>query len=923
MTAESAGFGNAAYASHVYFNSSVTVINNNSALNVASGVNAPVVYLGASSGSSPVTVLLGGMDSQGLAGGITMNPRLFYNTIYVQDTTGGQLTVGGQNTSGVNSWGCNFTLGTTANTGKSLTLVAAAGGEVDFTGIISTNGTDTSAGITVGDASHGGVVKITGVNTYAGGTVVNGGTLALSSALTGTTATGNLTVNDGGALAVTVSGTSQLMPSMLTLGNSSGATNNFVAVSSTSTAPILATNLVLYGATIINIQSGTFQTGQTYPLIAYENPEGGGGSVVLGTLPPLVQGYVNDSGSVISLVVTNMTPEIWSGAASGTWDTNDQNWKTNGTSTVYLDGGSVQFDDTATGTTSITNIASVSPSSVIVTNSGKTYSFTGGSIGGTAALTKTGNGLLILANTNTYVGGTVINNGTLQLGDASANNGVVAGGITDNANLTIANPLAQTFANVVSGSGNLIKTSSGALTISGANSFSGFTAIKQGTVSFSTVNNLSTNTMVLGDAATGADTTLQLTAAANVPNNLTVASGVGGRTLSYVGGSTFSGTMALSNNVIAIVTGSGDSYLSGSFTGYGNVTVSNTTANIAWLNGSSTNWTGAFIIQAGTVRPGTSGNQFNTNTVLSISSSNSAFLNFGGINANLYFAGVNDIAGATGGNFGGGSSARNLVLGGVGNYTYSGAFSSAVWGLNITMGATGQQTLTGMNTYAGATTVNSGSLWINGSGSVSSAVYVNGGALGGTGTVSNSVTVNSGGTLSPGASGSGTLTVNNNLTLNAGSTSTFAVNGSTLAKTAIAVGGSATYGGVLNIVPTGSFSNGQTFTLFSGNGSTNASNFASIIGSPGSGLAFSFTNGWLSVVTASAGSAALITNSISGNTLTLTWPSGQSWTLQAQTNNLSTGLSPTGWSAVSGVADGSYSITIDPTKPTVFYRLAK
>lgn len=64
---------------------------------------------------------------------------------------------------------------------------------------------------------------------------------------------------------------------------------------------------------------------------------------------------------------------------------------------------------------------------------------------------------------------------------------------------------------------------------------------------------------------------------------------------------------------------------------------------------------------------------------------------------------------------------------------------------------TGVLALTAANTYTGATTVNAGTLLINGSGA--SAVTVNnGGRLGGTGVVGNSVTINDGGVLAPGNS---------------------------------------------------------------------------------------------------------------------------------------------------------------------------
>src|SRR6516165_1635899 len=72
--------------------------------------------------------------------------------------------------------------------------------------------------------------------------------------------------------------------------------------------------------------------------------------------------------------------------------------------------------------------------------------------------------------------------------------------------------------------------------------------------------------------------------------------------------------------------------------------------------------------------------------------------------------------------------------------------------------------LTGNNTYTDATTINGGTLIVNGSIADSTVTVNAGGRLGGTGTLGN--TIINGGTLSPGNS-IGTLTVNGNLTMTA------------------------------------------------------------------------------------------------------------------------------------------------------------
>ena len=63
-----------------------------------------------------------------------------------------------------------------------------------------------------------------------------------------------------------------------------------------------------------------------------------------------------------------------------------------------------------------------------------------------------------------------------------------------------------------------------------------------------------------------------------------------------------------------------------------------------------------------------------------------------------------------------------------------------------------------------------------------------------------------------------------------------------------------------------------------------------------------------------------LTNSVSGQTLSLAWPANQGWRLQMQTNPITIGLS-NNWFYVTDGSISSTNITVDSTMPTVFYRL--
>ncbi|MCU0786352.1 MAG: hypothetical protein MUF81_20370, partial [Verrucomicrobia bacterium] len=76
----------------------------------------------------------------------------------------------------------------------------------------------------------------------------------------------------------------------------------------------------------------------------------------------------------------------------------------------------------------------------------------------------------------------------------------------------------------------------------------------------------------------------------------------------------------------------------------------------------------------------------------------------------------------------------------------------------------------------------------------------------------------------------------------------------------------------------------------------------------------------LSVVTAGPSGPATLTGSLSGNLISLSWPAGQGWRLEYQTDALTVGLG-TNWVEAANSSVSSTNITIDSTLGSVFYRL--
>jgi autotransporter-associated beta strand protein len=185
------------------------------------------------------------------------------------------------------------------STGSTSTLqLGENNGTSTFTGAI-INGSGSVAFTKIGT----GTVTLAGASMYTGDTTVSAGEVVASTASTGA---GNYTTANAATLGVSVAGAnSSLAAGTVTLGASAASTLEFRSLNSTTAAALNASTLIVNGAVSINIASGAFAAGQTYPLLAYGSI-GGSGSFVLKNLPAGVSGTLNTGASPVSLTVTSV-----------------------------------------------------------------------------------------------------------------------------------------------------------------------------------------------------------------------------------------------------------------------------------------------------------------------------------------------------------------------------------------------------------------------------------------------------------------------------------------------------------------------------------------------------------------------------------------------------------------------------------------
>ena len=633
-----------------------------------------------------------------------------------------------------------------------------------------------AAGLTKGGA---GTLTLNGSNTYAGGTSITGGTVVVGSSTALGNSSGALTLNPGlGNTATFRSGATGLT-----------VANNIVLSSGTTAFDTNSNNTTLSG--VLSSLGALSKTGAGTLTLTGNNTHTGGITISAGGIALSGSGALADS-EAINLAANGTSFDI---------------------STITASGDAIGSIAGASG-------SSITLGSKILTVGGDNTSTTfSGSLGGTGgALLKTGSGTLTLAGGNTYTGPTTISAGGLQIG-----NGDTTGSLSNSSTITNNGVLIFNRSNIVaqgtdftstaiSGSGSLVQSGTGTLTLSSANSYSGGTTLNSGTlvlnnstsigtgaltINGGTLNNTSGNTITLTSnnpqnwngnfAFTGSNDLNLGTGAVAIGNaasrtvtlnsgNLTVGGVISGTsssltkagsgTLRLTGSNSYSGGTTISAGILEIA-GSGTLNAAGNIVNNGTLLWNSSNSptfsgiisgsggimlngtGIMQINSSSNSFTGGVVINAGMLRLGGSG---------VIPTSNSVTINGGTLDMQNRNNAISLLT-LTNGNV--------IELGGIytstltatnGYILQNGSVSTILAGSGtLTKNGSGTVTLSRNNTLSGSTVVADGTLLLSGNGTLgTSTISLTGGTLDlGGKSLTNTFSSLTGGTLA-----NGTLTNN-------------------------------------------------------------------------------------------------------------------------------------------------------------------
>lgn len=616
-------------------------------------------------------------------------------TINGQMTGAGLLNKLGAGTLILSNTSNNYSGGTTVSAGILQgpapaiqgNISTATGTIVDFTQVSSGTYIGAMSGLGKLQKDGAGTLILSGANTYTGGTDLNLGILqGPSSSIQGniialvSTIVDFVQPSDG-----TYSG---VMSGLGTL-QKDGAGTLTLSGPNTYTGGSTVNGGVLQGTTT-SLQ-GTFTTALNTSVAFNQSGSGsfGGGSNV-----------INGSGSLLQLgsgTVTLTSANGYSGGTvinAGVLSVGSDTYL--GTGPLTFGMGTLQFTSSVTSSKSISLNGSGSIDTQV-----NTVNLTG-PITGLGSLIKLSGGTLVLTGSNNFSGGTTVSGGILQ-GPAPAIQGNISTTTGTNVNFTQA--VDGSYSGVMSGSGVLQKNGVGTLTLSGANTYSGGTALNSGILQGSALSIQGNITALVG---TTVDFVQPI--AGTYGGVMSGAGGLqkdGAGTLTLSGVNTYTGGSTVNGGILQGTTTS----LQGAFTTAVNTSVAFNQSGSGSFGGGSNviNGSGSLIqMGPGTVTL-TSANGYSGGTVINggiLSVSSDTYL--GNLAGSLTF-GTGTLQYTSGM-----TSSRNITLNGAGSIdTQANTVNltgqiTGIGSMNKLGGGT--LILTGSNNYQGGNTVTGGTL---------------------------------------------------------------------------------------------------------------------------------------------------------------------------------------------------------------------
>ena len=716
-----------------------------------------LTYVGRASGSSGYATVTGENSLWSVSGSLRIAGESSSDSAY------GSVTLSDSGVLRVNGGSGSVIIGNSSNSTAFLNIGAAEGeaavaaGTVDAASVVlgsgdgrlvfnhTDTGLDFSTSITGNGEVHqlAGTTILSGSNTWSGSTVVEGGMLraggasSLSANATYEVNGGTLDLNDFDLAISALSGsggTVDLGSAALSVG--SGNTDTAFAGMIAGTGSLEKTG------------SGTFT-------LTGANSYTGGTTVSGGTLR---------AGGASALV---------------------------GGSAYTVDGGTLDLNDFDLSMSALSGTGGTVDlgGAALAVGSGNTDTTFAGAISGTGGLEKTGTGRLSLTGANGYTGGTTVSGGTLE-GSTSS----LVGDIVNNATLAFTQAFDGTFGGAISGMGSLVKSGSGVLILTGANSYTGGTTISDGTLEGSAasltgdiVNDAALVFAQAGDGtyagAVSGTGGVEKTGAGKL--TLTGANGYTGGTT--VSGGTLEGTASsltgdIVNNAALAFAQAFDGTFGGAISGTGSMEKSG--AGKLTLSGANS-YTGGTTVSGGTLEGSAASLTGDIVNNASLAFAQAADGTFAGAVSGtgavektgagkLTLSGANSYTGGTtvsGGTLAGDTSSlqgdivnnASLLFDQSADGTYAGVLSGNG---DIVKSGAGSLVLSGISgAFTGGLEVLSGSLIVDGT--FAGGLLVSGGFLGGSGTVG-ATTLGAGATVAPGNS-IGTLSVAGDFAFDAGS----------------------------------------------------------------------------------------------------------------------------------------------------------